>query len=177
MKQPKGYPIYRHADIRLAIRDTARMVDSSLDKEEEVVAMVIMKGGMFYATELLQHIIHPCIVDYMHLSRYGNLTAGQDLFETVRFPTSRITGRTVLLIDDIFDKGVTLQAAINHCNVAGAKRIVSTVLCAKSGVDRNPTYTAPNWPALLVPNKFVYGFGMDYEGYFRNLTSIWAVDE
>jgi hypoxanthine phosphoribosyltransferase len=83
-------------------------------------------------------------------------------------------GRTVLIIDDIFDEGYTLEAVINACKAQGAKEVLTAVLIDKEH-DRKAPGMSVDFTGLKVEDRYVFGYGMDYRGYWRNAPGIYAV--
>jgi len=80
----------------------------------------------------------------------------------------------VLIVDDILDEGVTLRAVADYCRDAGAREVRVAVLVQKLH-DRNQVGVRPDFKGLDVPDRYVFGCGMDYREYFRNLTAIYAL--
>jgi hypoxanthine phosphoribosyltransferase len=107
------------------------------------------------------------------VSRYHDRTRGSHL-EWQRVPQTRVEGRTLLIVDDILDEGETLASLIEWGHEQGATRTLSAVLVAKD-IARDIEVRA-DFTALIAPNRYLYGRGMDYKGYWRNLPDIYAVD-
>lgn len=114
-------------------------------------------------------------VDYIHATRYRGATSGGELSWRAE-PSVSLEGRTVVIVDDILDEGVTLKAIIDYCYEKGAKNVLTAILLDKKkprlveGVDK------ADFCALDVePEHYVFGYGMDYEEYLRNVPGIYAV--
>ncbi len=138
----------------------------------DAVALVVMNGGFIPAAGLLLRVDLPLSVDYLHVTRYGERTSGGVLVWKRRHE-ARVAGRDVLVIDDILDEGVTLAAIAEHCRREGARRVWSAVLVEKLRA-RAVDFTA-DFVGLTVPDRYVFGYGMDYKGYLRNARGIYAV--
>ncbi len=136
------------------------------------VVICVMNGGLVFAGRLLTQLTFPLQVDYIHASRYQNQKEGQTL-TWFAAPRLDLNNRTVLLIDDILDEGITLQAIREKCLALGAKAVFSAVLAEKS-INRHADIRA-DYVGLTVPNRYVFGFGMDIHGYWRNLPAIYAL--
>jgi hypoxanthine phosphoribosyltransferase len=159
-------------------------VEAALDRMAEMIArelrgtdplvITIMQGGVVTTGLLLPRLDFPLQVDYLHATRYSGGTRGGDIQWIVR-PTRPLLGRTLLLIDDIFDEGHTLAAIRQACLAAGARRVYSAVLVDKRH-DRKADYQ-PDFVGLEVGDRYVFGYGMDYCEYLRNAPGIYAVRE
>lgn len=116
----------------------------------------------------------PLRVDYLHATRYRGETSGADLQWRVE-PVINLAGHDVLIIDDILDEGYTLDAIIDFCRLRQAASVSAAVLVRKQhqrGVKPSVSYIG-----LDVPDRYVFGAGMDYKGYWRNAEGIFAVPE
>ena len=136
--------------------------------------LCIMTGGIVPAGLLLPRLDFPLQVDYIHATRYRDKTHGGELKWIVK-PSSPVRGRVVVLIDDIHDEGLTLAAITNECKSYGAARVISAVLINKLHDRKNNT--AADVVGLDVEDRYVFGCGMDYKGYWRNAPGIYAVKE
>ena len=114
-------------------------------------------------------------LDYCQVSRYRGTEQGGAL-DLIRSPTTGLEGRTVLLVDDIFDEGLTLDFVAGRCRALGAREVVTTVLVRKTH-DRVATGFRPDYIGLEVEDRYVFGCGMDYRHHWRHLPEIWALNE
>lgn len=137
------------------------------------VMICVMGGGIVFAGQLLTKLNFPLEVDYVHASRYQNDTVGKVLVWKA-LPKLDITGRSVLLIDDILDEGITLKEIKEKCFSLGAKEVLSAVLVEKKLNHSKPI--AAEFVGLEVPDKYVFGYGMDAYGWWRNLPAIYALN-
>jgi len=112
-------------------------------------------------------------LDYIHATRYRGATSGSDL-QWIKYPSISLEGRTVLVIDDILDEGLTLQAIVKYCQEAGAQEVLTAVLVEKQ-LNNRPGLHKADFTGLTVPNRYVFGFGMDYQGQLRYAPGIYAV--
>lgn len=142
---------------------------------ERAVFLTVMNGGLFFASPLALAIGVDLEFDYAHLSRYRGGTVGRDV-EWVHRPQARLEGRSVILADDILDEGYTLAALREYCVAAGARRVLIAVLCVKRHARRVPGLEA-DFVGVEVPDRYVFGYGLDYYGQGRNLPAIYAVRE
>ena len=137
------------------------------------VVLCVMNGGLIMAGHLLTRLTFPLEIDYLQATRYQGDTRGAEV-EWVCKPRLSLQGRTVLIVDDILDEGNTLAAVLEYCRQAGATRVWSAVLVTKRH-DRLVTGITADFVGLEVEDRYVFGFGMDYKGYLRNLNGIYAL--
>jgi hypoxanthine phosphoribosyltransferase len=153
---------------RLATEITARLKDAN------PVLMCIMNGGLIFAGQLLTRLVFPLEVDYVHATRYGHRTNGARLNWTVR-PQLDLQGRTVLLLDDILDEGITLAAIAEYCRRLGAAEVLTAVLVEKLHLRKVTPGMRADFSGIEVGDRFLFGYGLDYKGYWRNAPGIYAV--
>jgi len=172
--------VYRAADclhdqaaIEQALDRMAAQVRTAL-AGRDAVALVVMNGGFIPAAGLLLRLDYPLRIDYLHASRYRERTRGGEL-DWKRHHDVPLAGRDVLVIDDILDEGYTLAAIVEQCRREGARRVWSLVLAEKLH-DRGLDFAA-DFVGVTVPDRYVFGYGMDYKGYLRNAPGIYAVAE
>lgn len=151
---------------RLADEITVKLADSN------PLVLCVMTGALIPMGMLLTHLDFPLQIDYIHATRYGNETSGSELNWITR-PHKDLKDRVVLVVDDILDEGFTLAAIIDECRAQGAREVYSAVLVEKEH-DRNIGIAA-DFVALSVEDRYVFGCGMDYKGYLRNMPGIYAV--
>lgn len=151
---------------RMAADITASMGDT------DPLVLCVMTGGVIAAGHLLTRLRFPLQIDYIHATRYGGNTTGGEL-KWIASPRASLECRSVLLIDDIHDVGATLDAIIAYCLSAGAQSVYSAVLVNKLH-DRKAGRPA-DFVGIDVEDRYLFGCGMDYKGYHRNLPAIYAV--
>lgn len=142
--------------------------------DKKPIVLCVMNGSVITAGHLLPMLQFPLEQDYIQATRYGDKLAGGEI-EWKAKPSVSLRGRDVILIEDIFDQGVTLQAIRAYCDEAGARSVVCACLLDKQIAD--PEYQRPEYLGLTIPNRYVYGFGLDREGLWRNLPAIYALKE
>ncbi|MGE3773784.1 MAG: hypoxanthine-guanine phosphoribosyltransferase, partial [Gammaproteobacteria bacterium] len=152
---------------RMAAAITARL------RNANPLLLVTMTGGLFPAALLLARLDFPLQVDYVHLTRYGTATSGGTI-EWRRRPAASVAGRTVLLVDDLLDHGLTLAAAVDELKKEGAREVLTAVLVVKR-VAARPGLARVDFYALETPDRYLFGAGMDYKTYWRNCAGIYAV--
>lgn len=143
--------------------------------ETSVHVVAVMTGGLFATAELLKRLRMPLTLDYLHATRYRNQTAGSDLVWKVP-PADDLRGRHILLIDDILDEGYTLQAICQVLHEAEVASVRVAVLADKRH-ERRVSGAVADFIGLEVPDRYVFGCGMDVHGYWRQLPEIRALKE
>jgi hypoxanthine phosphoribosyltransferase len=136
--------------------------------------LCVMNGGLVFAGQLLTRLRFPLEIDYIHATRYGMATSG-DAVQWLARPRIPLRGRDVLLLDDILDVGATLEAIREDCIAAGASSVRTAVLVEKRHERKVVPGLRADFSAMDVPDRFVFGYGMDYRGYWRNAPGIYAV--
>ena len=153
---------------KLAIDITAQL------KELNPIILCVMTGALIPVGHLVTRLHFPLQIDYIHATRYRGAMRGGDLHWLVE-PRLTLKDRTILVVDDIMDGGLTLAAIIDYCQQAQAKQVYSAVMVNKIR-KREPGVTRePNFVGLDVEDKFVFGFGLDYDESLRNVPGIYAV--
>lgn len=138
----------------------------------DIVVLCIMNGGLVATGLLLPRLDLVLKVDYMHVSRYREKTSGADLHWKVE-PSNELRGKDVLIVDDILDEGYTLEAIIQFVRGQGPASVRTAVLVQK---EHNRGVRPPvEYVGLRVPDRYVFGYGMDFKGYWRNAPGIFAV--
>jgi len=141
--------------------------------EKNPIIICIMNGGLNFCAALLSHFTFPLQVDYLHLSRYRGALAGSDV-QWLGKPTLDLRDRVIVLVDDILDHGLSLQAAQDFCQQQGAKQIYSAVLVKKI-LENNTQHFQADFVAFECEDRYLFGFGMDYKNYLRNAPGIYAL--
>lgn len=170
----KAMCLYKKDEVEQAITRMAEEISDCLIDSNPLVISV-MNGGLILTGYLLTMLDFPLQVDYLHATRYRDKTTGSELDWIIR-PQHSLRDRTVLVVDDILDEGITLDSIMEYCRSEGVSRVYSCVLVDKAH-DRKPGYNKADFTGLTVGDKYVFGFGMDYKGYLRNAPGIYAVNE
>lgn len=151
---------------RLAAAVTAVLGD------KDPLVLCVMTGGVIAAGRLLRRLRFPLRLGYIHATRYRNTTSGGSL-QWLHRPTDSIRGQHVLVVDDILDEGLTLAAVVAACREDGAASVHSAVLVEKDRPRLCDCHA--DFVGVVLPNRYLYGCGLDYKGYFRNADGIFAV--
>ncbi len=164
--------LYSDADVEQALDRMAGDIEARLGGTMPVV-LGVMTGAIVPLGRLLPRLQFPLEVDYIHATRYHGSTVGRDVVWLAR-PQTPLKGRTVLVVDDILDEGHTLAGIIEECRTEGADEVYTAMLFNKRH-DRRHEGLQADFVGLDVADRYVFGAGMDYRGYFRNLAGVYAV--
>lgn len=159
------------AEVQSAIDRLAAEVTQAMSGEYPLV-LVVMGGAVVFAGQLLPKLRFPMDFDYVHATRYGAAVQGGGIDWKVT-PPDHVRGRVLLVLDDILDGGETLRAISDRLLALGAKRVRCAVLVEK--ILARPKPIAADFVGLRIPDRFVFGCGMDAKGYWRNLPEIRAI--
>lgn len=154
------------AVVRIAGEITAVLGD------ERPILLAVMRGAVVFAGQLLPLLRFPLDFDYLDATRYGSATRGGELDWRVDVPAG-VKDRTVLVVDDILDEGHTLAAIRHRLLDAGARRVLIAVFADKQLPKVKPI--TADFVGTPVPDRYVFGFGMDVRGLWRNLPAVYAL--
>lgn len=169
----KATQLFSEEEVEVAIDQMAVRINKIL-ADKDPIFLCVMTGGLIPTAGLLMRLDFPLQLDYVHASRYGSGTRGKEL-NWVAEPRVELKGRVVLVVDDILDEGLTLEAIIKYCEQKGAQAVYSAVLLDK--VHNRKNGLTATFTALTVGDRYVFGYGMDYSGYLRNAPGIFALKE
>lgn len=153
---------------RMATEITARL------QERQPVVLCVMNGSIIFAGQLLPRLLFPLEVGYLHATRYGNKTRGGGMTWLAQ-PVIDLRGRDVLLLDDILDEGITLTAVADYCRLQGAASVLTAVLIDKRHDRKVVAGCRADFTGMEIADRFIFGYGLDYRGYWRNAPGIYAV--
>lgn len=165
---------------------TLAQIDSALDGMAQQITrdyagknplcIVVMNGGVVFAGQLLPKLHFPLEIDYLHATRYRGEFKGSDAIHWLAKPNCSLKGRDVLILDDILDAGVTLAEIMKFCLAHDAKSVHCAVLINKE-VEKSPDgVRTPDYFGLRAPNRYLFGYGMDFQESWRNAPGIYALD-
>jgi hypoxanthine phosphoribosyltransferase len=163
--------LHSQAAVEAALANMAAAISQALAGKDPLVVCV-MNGGMVPFGQLLTRLHFPLQVDYVHATRYNRGLSGGELRWLVS-PSVPLQDRVVLLVDDILDEGTTLAAIEARFREEGAASVQKAVLVVKQRERAVPVHV--EYSGVEVPDRYVFGYGMDYKGYLRNAPGIYAV--
>lgn len=167
--------LYNFTEIEQALDRMAVEITQKL-KNTNPLVLCVMTGALIPMAYLLMRLNFPLEIDYIHVTRYRGSTRGGDLHWLVE-PRHHLQNRTVLIVDDIMDGGLTLAAIIDYCKQVHAKAVYSAVMISKRRSREPGVNFEPDFVGLTTEDNYLFGFGLDYEEYLRNVPGIYAVKE
>ena len=181
MNREEALHVFRHSEeivsdgeVNASIGRMAAEIRAEIQHEFPLV-LSVMGGAAVFTGMLLPRLDFPLEFDYIHLTRYRNGIKGSAEMQWRVAPAESVKDRVVLVLDDILDEGETMSAIRERILAMGAKRFLSAVLCEKTIAKAKPL--RPDFCGFQVPDRYVFGCGMDAKGYWRNLPTIRALTD
>jgi hypoxanthine phosphoribosyltransferase len=160
------------AEVEAAWQRLAALIQPHVTRESCVLIGVLI-GGMVPLVRIASLLRGDFVMDYCHVTRYRGATTGGES-HWVQPPHQPLAGRTVILVDDIFDEGHTLAELRRHCLAEGAAKVLAAVLVRKRH-ERPLADSLPEYVGLEIGDEYVFGCGMDYHERWRHLGAIYAL--
>ncbi|MDP9426897.1 MAG: hypoxanthine phosphoribosyltransferase [Actinomycetota bacterium] len=159
----------------LARRVQALGAEITRDYEgRELLLVGVLKGAVFFLSDLMREIRVPCEVDFMAVASYGSATASSGVVRILKDLDAVLEGRHVLIVEDIVDSGLTLQYLLRNLGARGPESLEVCALLVKP--ERRKVELRPRYVGFEIPNRFVVGYGLDHAERFRNLPYVAALD-
>lgn len=169
----KSQCLHDMAEINVALDRLAQEITHVL-KDQQPIVMTVLNGSIVPVGQLVTRLHFPLQLDYLHVTRYqGKMHSSQ--LHWLANPRMSMQGRVILIVEDILDEGTTLAEVIKYCEAQGAKKVYTAVIVDKQRPRLPGGLSQADFTGFRVENLFLIGFGLDYEGYFRNLPGIYAV--
>ena len=166
--------VFSRREVTFAIDQVAMRMAAHL-YDENPLFICVLQGGFFYFSRLIERLNIPLEVSYVHVGRYGEKTIGNSELTWLAKPHVCLEDRHVVLVDDVFDKGVTMKSLVDWAWSEGASVVSSSVLISKETSKVKDAHV--DFMALHATDRFLFGCGMDYRGYWRNLPEVFALPE
>ena len=163
--------LYSAEDVGQALDEMARQMSEAMHRDNPLMLCVV-SGGIIPMGHLMTRLHFPLQIDYIHATRYRGATSGGSL-EWLSKPHFPLKDRVVVIVDDILDEGITLEEIVKYCRAEGAERVYTAVLVEKE--KPRPVTIKADFVGLVTPNRYLFGYGMDYKDYLRNANGIYAV--
>jgi len=163
--------IHDEGAVQKAVGEVAAAISARLADKYPLV-LCVMTGGVVFCGQLMTRLAFPLDFDYLHATRYGPETQGGKISWRTA-PWTSVKGRSVLVVDDILDEGVTMAEVATHLRALGAQEVLCAVFADKDLGRAKPIVA--DFIGVHVPNRYVFGYGMDVKGAWRNLPAVYAV--
>jgi len=165
--------LFSKQDVEAALDRMAYDIHTQL-ADSNPLLLCVMIGGLVPTGNLLPRLDFPLELNYVHATRYQGQTSGGVLDWKVR-PEYDLSDRTIIIVDDILDGGLTLQAIVDHCYAQNARKVYTAVLVDKITKRVPGGLPKADFTGLTVDDRYVFGYGMDYQEYLRNAPGIFVV--
>jgi hypoxanthine phosphoribosyltransferase len=140
---------------------------------KELLLVGVLNGAVMVMADLSRALNMHCRMDWMAVSSYGSGTQSSGVVRILKDLTTDLTGLHVMLVEDIIDTGLTLSYLVSNLRARGPASLKVLTVFRKPEAARNPVEVA--YVGFDIPNEFVVGYGLDYDGRYRNLTSVGAL--
>ena len=159
------------AEIQAAVRQVADKINQDI-ADKNPLFICVLNGAFMFAGDLMKNVNIPCEITFIKLSSYEGLYTTGAVKEIIGLNES-VVGRNVVVVEDIVDTGITMERILSSLRAKGANEIrVATFLQKPDALQRDITV---DYVAMRIPNDFIVGYGLDYDGYGRNLKDIYTV--
>ena len=159
------------SEILAAVRKVAEDINRDIAGKNPLF-ICVLNGAFMFAADLMKNVNIPCEITFVKLSSYEGLYTTGSVKEVIGLSES-VVGRNVVIVEDIVDTGITMERILSSLRAKGANEIkVATFLQKPDALQRDITV---DYVAMKIPNDFIVGYGLDYDGYGRNLKDIYTV--
>lgn len=167
------HELISEADVAAKIAELGAQISKDYEGED-IYMLCILKGGVFFMTELAKHVTVPVSLDFMSVSSYGSQTRSSGNVRIIKDLDTPIEGKNVLVVEDIIDTGRTLAYLLENLQQRKPKSLKLCTLLDKP--EQRVTEVDVDYVGFQIPDKFVVGYGLDYDQHYRNLPYIGVVE-
>lgn len=160
------------AEVEKRIKELAKKIESEY-KDKDFICVGLLKGSVIFLSDLIKEIDIPLQIDFMNVSSYGNETTTSGNVKVLKDTDLDVSGKDVLIIEDIIDTGITLEYVLAMFKAKGVSSVKVCTLLSKP--ERRKVEVFVDYIGFEIPDKFVVGYGLDYAQKYRNLPYIGAV--
>ncbi|MEM8843767.1 MAG: hypoxanthine-guanine phosphoribosyltransferase [Pseudomonadota bacterium] len=166
--------IFSSSQIKTAVETIGLELEKSI-RNKNAILLCVMNGGLVFTSDLMRSLDCNLRLDYLQVARYMDKTVGGSLHWHTE-PQLSLQDQVIVIADDIYDEGYTMEELVSYCKKHGAKEVITVVLLLKQKASRQVDLK-PDLFGLEVEDRYVYGYGMDYQGHLRNVPDIYAIPE
>jgi hypoxanthine phosphoribosyltransferase len=175
MRTPRvGEILVQPDDLSRRVRELGAQITADYEGRD-LLLVGVLKGAVFFLSDLMRNIAVPCEVDFMAVASYGSATDSSGVVRILKDLDAPLEDRHVLIVEDIVDSGLTLQYLLRNL---GARNPASIEVCALlTKPERRKVQLEPRYVGFEIPNRFVVGYGLDYVERYRNLPYVAVLEE
>lgn len=171
IKDKKFKKFIPEQEILSSIKEIGEEINKTL-KHKNPLFISVLNGAFMFTSDLMKVVNIPCEITFIKLSSYEGLYSSGSVKEVMGL-NENIVGRNVVILEDIIDTGLTMERIIDSLKAKGAGEIrVATFLQKPDALQRNIKI---DYIAMKIPNEFIIGYGLDYNGYGRNLKDVYTL--
>ena len=175
MRDPAiGEILVQPDDLRRKVADLGAQISVDYDGRD-LLLVGVLKGAVFFLSDLMREITVPCEVDFMAVASYGSATSTSGVVRILKDLDASIEGRNVLIVEDIVDSGLTLQYLLRNLRARGPASVEVCALLTKP--ERRKIELEARYVGFEIPDKFAIGYGLDHGERYRNLPYVAALEE
>ena len=175
MRDPAiGEILVQPDDLRRKVADLGAQISSDYDGRD-LLLVGVLKGAVFFLSDLMREITVPCEVDFMAVASYGSATSTSGVVRILKDLDASIEGRDVLIVEDIVDSGLTLQYLLRNLRARGPASVEVCALLTKP--DRRKIELEARYVGFEIPDRFAIGYGLDHGERYRNLPYVAALQQ
>ena len=170
-KEPELIELFSEQDIQQRILELAKQINETFPEKEELVVVAVLVGSILFASDLVKHLKMPVQLEFVRLSSYGNDKKSSGKVKLVDLTLPSLENKNVLIVEDIVDSGLTAKFITDYIKFQHkAVNVKFITLLDKTCARKNPIQL--DFIGFEIDDKFVVGYGMDFNGYYRNLPYI-----
>lgn len=163
--------------IKKRIEQIANEINAKYESyDQELIVIGILNGSTIFHSDLVRELNIQINVDWICLSSYGSGTKSSGVVRVIKDLSIDVKDKRVLIVEDILDSGLTLSWLVKNLESRGVKSCEIVTLLRKKLLDENDSRVECRWVGFDIPNKFVVGFGLDYDNKYRNLPYVGVLD-
>ncbi|MBT3174392.1 MAG: hypoxanthine phosphoribosyltransferase [Lentimicrobiaceae bacterium] len=166
-------PVITSAEIDVAIRKVATKINKDMENKTPIF-LVILNGSFMFASDLLKMVELSCEISFVKLASYEGTSSTEKVRQLIGFDED-VTGRSVVIIEDIIDSGITMENVLGQLAMMGAEDVKIATLLFKPDAFRKDYKI--DYIGIEIPNDFIVGYGLDYDGQGRNLKDIYKITD
>ena len=175
MRDPQiGEILVQPDDLRRKVADLGKQISADY-ADRDLLLVGVLKGAVFFLSDLMREITVPCELDFMAVASYGSATDSSGVVRILKDLDDSIEGRHVLIVEDIVDSGLTLQYLLRNLKARGPASVEVCALLTKP--ERRKIELEAKYVGFEIPNRFAIGYGLDHGERYRNLPFVAALKQ